>query len=184
MHLLTLLLVMNSYAFFALPYPCHDRPARFTPPFAGIKSTLTSHPQSLSVIQPCSTHLQDLQHWTNVLLNSSTSTPTYSTVTTPTFQPPKPQCSNGSSIWAIPGAFLAYTIKAYLGHVKSLHVNSDLPFHAIKSPVVQRVIRGIKRYFGDRDRKPTTHITFSTLQRLVTVSAPRSSLQDANLDAA
>lgn len=79
---------------------------------------------------------------------------------------------------------LASTIKSYLGHVKSLHVDSDLPFDAVESPVVQRVIRGIKRYFGDRDRKPTTPITLSILQRLVAVSAPRTSLQHANLDAA
>jgi hypothetical protein len=79
---------------------------------------------------------------------------------------------------------LASTIKSYLGHVKSLHVDSDFPFDAVDSPVVQRVIRGIKRYFGDRDRRPTTPITLSILQRLVTVSTPRASIQHANLDAA
>jgi hypothetical protein len=50
--------------------------------------------------------------------------------------------------------------------------------------VVQQVIRGIKRYFGDRDRKPATPITLPILQRLIAVSSPQSSLQQANLDAA
>ena len=79
---------------------------------------------------------------------------------------------------------LASTIKSYLGHVKSLHVDSDLPFDVVGSPVVQRVIHGIKQYFSDRDCRPTTPITLSILQRLVNASTPQVSLQHTTIDAA
>jgi hypothetical protein len=79
---------------------------------------------------------------------------------------------------------LASTIKAYLGHLKSLHVDADLPFDAVDSSVTQRLIRGIKRYFGDRARKPVAPITLDVLRRLVAVSNPGGSLDAANTDAA
>ncbi|KAF7350192.1 Integrase/recombinase xerD [Mycena venus] len=50
------------------------------------------------------------------------------------------------------------TIKAYLSAVRSLHVDADLPFSICESPVVQRLIRGIKRYHGEKDRKPVQPI--------------------------
>jgi hypothetical protein len=50
------------------------------------------------------------------------------------------------------------TIKAYLSAVCSLHVDADLPFSICESPVVQRLICGIKRFHGEQDRKPVQPI--------------------------
>lgn len=55
------------------------------------------------------------------------------------------------------------TIKAYLTHLRSLHVDPDLPFHSTEAPVVQRLIRGIKRYHRERDRKPKLPVTLDVL---------------------
>lgn len=55
------------------------------------------------------------------------------------------------------------TIKAYLSHVRSLHIDNDLPFTPTESPIVQRLIRGIKRYHGQKDRKPKLPITLPIL---------------------
>lgn len=59
------------------------------------------------------------------------------------------------------------TIKSYLCHVRSLHVDSDVPFLACESPMVQRLIRGIKRYHGERDRNPKLPITAPILLRIL-----------------
>jgi integrase len=59
------------------------------------------------------------------------------------------------------------TIKAYLSAVRSLHVDADLPFTVCESPIVQRLIRGIKRFHGERDRKPVQPITRSILLALL-----------------
>lgn len=59
------------------------------------------------------------------------------------------------------------TIKAYLTHVRSLHVDSDIPFTACESPVVGRLIRGIKVYHGEKDRKPVQPITLPVLTALL-----------------
>lgn len=55
------------------------------------------------------------------------------------------------------------TTKAYLTHLRSLHVDPDLPFHSTEAPVVQRLIRGIKRYHRERDRKPKLPVTLDVL---------------------
>ncbi|THH09655.1 hypothetical protein EW146_g8622 [Bondarzewia mesenterica] len=54
-------------------------------------------------------------------------------------------------------------IKSYLTHVKSLHVDADLPFSITEAPIVQRLIRGIKRYHGEAGRKPKQPITLPIL---------------------
>lgn len=59
------------------------------------------------------------------------------------------------------------TIKAYLCHVRSMHVDADLPFAACEAPIVQRLIRGIKRYHGERPAKPKLPITISVLRLLL-----------------
>lgn len=59
------------------------------------------------------------------------------------------------------------TIKAYLSHVRSLHIDNDLDFSPTESPMVQRVIRGIKRYHGEKDRKPKLPITLPILLTLL-----------------
>jgi len=40
------------------------------------------------------------------------------------------------------------TIKAYVMHLQSGHVNAGLPFTVCESPLLQRIIQGIKRYMG------------------------------------
>lgn len=64
------------------------------------------------------------------------------------------------------------TIKAYLSAVRSLHVDADLPFSICESPVVQRLIRGIKRFHGEKDRKPVQPITRSILLALLAQLKP------------
>src|SRR5882672_2781928 len=46
------------------------------------------------------------------------------------------------------------TIKSYITHLRSTHVDTNLPFSACKSPLLQHIIRGIKRYMGECDRNP------------------------------
>ena len=58
------------------------------------------------------------------------------------------------------------TIKSYLSSVRSLHVDSDLPFTVCEAPVVQRLLRGIKRFHGERDRNPKLPITLDILRKL------------------
>lgn len=70
------------------------------------------------------------------------------------------------------------TIKSYLSAVRSLHVDADLPFEVCESPVVQRLIRGIKRYHGERARNPKLPITIELLRRLCGRLASSSSLSD------
>ncbi|KAK6987608.1 DNA breaking-rejoining enzyme [Favolaschia claudopus] len=64
-----------------------------------------------------------------------------------------------SWIASLAGRVQPKTIKNYLSAVRSLHVDADLPFSICESPVVQRLIRGIKRYHGEKDRKPVQPIT-------------------------
>ena len=61
----------------------------------------------------------------------------------------------------------ARTIKSYLTHLRSLHVDTDLPFSATEAPIVQRLIRGIKRYHGEAGRKPKQPITLPVLRDLL-----------------
>jgi len=64
------------------------------------------------------------------------------------------------------------TIKAYLTAVRSLHTDADLPFTACDSPVVGRLIRGIKKYHGEKDRKPVQPITLPILTSLLAQLKP------------
>ncbi|KAK0484685.1 hypothetical protein IW261DRAFT_1560355 [Armillaria novae-zelandiae] len=59
------------------------------------------------------------------------------------------------------------TIKKYLTHVKSMHTDLNLSFTATDSPIVQRVICGIKRFHGEKDRKPKQPITLPVLQDIL-----------------
>jgi hypothetical protein len=54
-------------------------------------------------------------------------------------------------------------IKSYIAHLCSAHINNDLEFNACESPLLQRMVCGIKRYMGERDRKPKLPITFDIL---------------------
>src|SRR5882724_1911365 len=70
--------------------------------------------------------------------------------------------SNGSILPASQSALLEWvawlggirriqpkTIKSYIAHLRSAHVDADLPFSACESLLLQRVIWGIKRYMGE-----------------------------------
>src|SRR5882724_10867789 len=46
------------------------------------------------------------------------------------------------------------TIKSYVMHLLSAHVDGGLSFSACRLPMLQRVIRGIKRYMGECDCNP------------------------------
>ncbi|KAF5362796.1 hypothetical protein D9757_011021 [Collybiopsis confluens] len=69
------------------------------------------------------------------------------------------------------------TIKAYLSSVRSLHVDAGLAFDAIESPTVQRLICGIKRYYGEKPRHPKLPITAAIMEKL-SDTAPNVLLQD------
>ncbi|KAF5365565.1 hypothetical protein D9757_010894 [Collybiopsis confluens] len=76
------------------------------------------------------------------------------------------------------------TIKAYLSSVRSLHVDAGLAFDAIESPTVQRLIYGIKRYYGEKPRHPKLPITAAIMEKL-SDTAPNVLLQeDMNFGAA
>lgn len=62
------------------------------------------------------------------------------------------------------------TIKSYLTAVRSLHIEADAPFSVCESPIVQRLIRGIKRYHGERERSPKLPITFPILLKLTSLT--------------
>ncbi|KZP10731.1 hypothetical protein FIBSPDRAFT_962818 [Athelia psychrophila] len=53
-----------------------------------------------------------------------------------------------------------------------MHVDIDLPFMVCESPLVQRLIRGIKRYHGKCDRKPKQPITLPVLLTILDHLAP------------
>jgi hypothetical protein len=78
------------------------------------------------------------------------------------------------------------TIKAYLSSVRSLHVDAGLPFDAIESPTLQRLIRGVKQYYGEKGRRPKRPITLSILQAITSPSlaGDLSVISNAVLDAA
>ena len=66
------------------------------------------------------------------------------------------------------------TLKSYLTHVKSMHIEADLDFSACESLLVQRLIRGIKRYHGEKGRKPKQPITLPVLTQLLKFLHPRN----------
>ncbi|KAF5379032.1 hypothetical protein D9615_006011 [Tricholomella constricta] len=76
------------------------------------------------------------------------------------------------------------TIKSYLSAVRSLHVNEGLPFAACESETVRRVIRGIKRFCGERERCPKLPITLSLLQKLASIPGDLSESFNVSFDAA
>ena len=66
------------------------------------------------------------------------------------------------------------TLKAYLTHVKALHTEADLDSSNLVSPVVQRLLRGIKRYHREKGRKPKQPITLSILAALINQLQPNT----------
>ncbi|KAF8803586.1 hypothetical protein BYT27DRAFT_7109636, partial [Phlegmacium glaucopus] len=76
------------------------------------------------------------------------------------------------------------TIKSYLSSVCSLHVDAGLPFEACESPTVQRLIRGIKHFYGEKVRTPKLPITIIVLQKLASRSGDLSLKDNLNFNAA
>jgi len=62
-------------------------------------------------------------------------------------------------------------------------MDSDLPFSACESPLLQCIIRGIKRYMGERDRNPKMPITCAILKQLLDTSIHASLLGCLNFEA-
>ncbi|KAF8804935.1 hypothetical protein BYT27DRAFT_7073300, partial [Phlegmacium glaucopus] len=78
---------------------------------------------------------------------------------------------------------LPKTIKSYISSVCSMHVDAGIPFEACESPTIQRVIRGIKHFYGERQRNPKMPITITILQKLAAIPGDLATLGDANFDA-
>lgn len=76
------------------------------------------------------------------------------------------------------------TIKNYLSALRSLHVDEGLPFDACESETVKRAIRGIKRFFGEKDRNPKQPITLEILQKLASIPGDLEDPFNASFDAA
>lgn len=70
------------------------------------------------------------------------------------------------------------TIQAYLSSLHSLHVDSDLPFTACESPLMQRLLRRIKCCHGKCERNPKLPITLPILQKICGVLEESSSPYD------
>ncbi|KNZ80827.1 hypothetical protein J132_04256 [Termitomyces sp. J132] len=86
--------------------------------------------------------------------------------------------SNGSILLASQPASLSWvaslwgrvqpkTIKSYLTAVRSLHTDAGLPFDAIDSPLVQRLIHGFQCYHGEKERRPVQPVTLPILTALL-----------------
>ncbi|KAF5387550.1 hypothetical protein D9757_006561 [Collybiopsis confluens] len=76
------------------------------------------------------------------------------------------------------------TIKSYLSSVRSLHVDAGLTFDACESPTVQRLIRGIKRYYGEKTRSPKLPITAAIMAKLASSNGALLGWDQANFNAA
>src|SRR5882724_2311737 len=59
------------------------------------------------------------------------------------------------------------TIKSYITHLRSAHINAGLHFSTCESPMLQHLIRGIKRYMGERERSPKLPITRDVLAHIL-----------------
>ncbi|KAF5361332.1 hypothetical protein D9757_013548 [Collybiopsis confluens] len=76
------------------------------------------------------------------------------------------------------------TIKSYLSSICSLHVNAGLTFDACESPTVQRLIQGIKRYYGEKTRSPKLPITAAIMAKLASSNGALLGWDQANFNAA
>ena len=74
------------------------------------------------------------------------------------------------------------TLKSYLIDLRSLHVDAGYPATVCESPVVQRLIRGIKRVHGDPGN-PKLPITIDVLRQLCAASSS-DDLHDVTFKAA
>jgi len=75
------------------------------------------------------------------------------------------------------------TIKQYLCHIHSLHINNDLSFKVCKGLQVQWLICGIKKYFGECNHNPVPSVTIEVLHHIMATVCPSSSVEEATFDA-
>ena len=76
------------------------------------------------------------------------------------------------------------TIKSYVTHLQSAHVDAGLSFSACESPMLQRVIRGIKRYMGERERNPKFPIMPEVLMCILGSATHMTLSSKLNMEAA
>lgn len=75
------------------------------------------------------------------------------------------------------------TIKGYLSALRSLHVDEGLPFEFMESPVLQRVIRGIKRFHGGATNQKLP-ISLGLLRRILGLDPDSTDTDDRVFKAA
>ncbi|KIJ49868.1 hypothetical protein M422DRAFT_246236 [Sphaerobolus stellatus SS14] len=76
------------------------------------------------------------------------------------------------------------TIKQYISHIQSLHIDNSLPFEACEATILQRLIQGIKRYHGEKDWNLKLPITIDILHKLANTINPTANITEANFNAA
>jgi len=75
------------------------------------------------------------------------------------------------------------TIKSYVTHLQSSHIDADLPFATCKSPLLQRLILGIKWFTGEWERNPKLPITCDILREILEAATHSSQLGKRNFEA-
>jgi len=76
------------------------------------------------------------------------------------------------------------TIKSYITHLWSAHVDTNLPFFPCESPFLKHIIQGIKQYMGERECHPKMPITCNVLKRLLEATTHSSLASHLNFEAA
>jgi len=75
------------------------------------------------------------------------------------------------------------TIKSYITHLRVAHIDADLPSATCESPLLQRLIRGIKCFTGERERNPKLPITCDILRAILESATHSSELGKLNFEA-
>ena len=75
------------------------------------------------------------------------------------------------------------TIKSYVTHLRAAHIDTDLPFATCKSPLLQRLILGIKWFTGEWERNPKLPITCDILREILEAATHSSQLGKRNFEA-
>src|SRR5882724_10016933 len=73
------------------------------------------------------------------------------------------------------------TIKSYIAHLWSAHMDTNIPFSVCESPLLKQVICGIKRYMGQREHNPKLPITCGMLKKLLEAATHLSILGHLSL---
>src|SRR5882724_8975378 len=76
------------------------------------------------------------------------------------------------------------TIKSYVTHLQSAHIDANLPFFPCESPLLQCIIQGIKWYMGEREHHPKMPIICNVLKRLLDATTHSSLAGHLNFEAA